>query len=113
MEILGKCKLKGTPFDQNQEMYILGKFLRDNISYLIILNPENNRFYEENINFAYETKFLDSSNMDITVSIREKFQDRFNQTEYKLIGFNREGRAILQDDDKQNITTYVSRLIKN
>jgi hypothetical protein len=45
------------------------------------------------------------------VKIRDKFLERYNKDTYILTGFNRQGMAILEDENGNNITAYVSRLL--
>ncbi|MDA3855056.1 MAG: hypothetical protein PF569_02270 [Candidatus Woesearchaeota archaeon] len=109
-----QCNLEGTPFSEESIMWVVGKFIKkDNITMIIIVNPKDGRLYEESSSYIKETYLTDIDNHyeKMIVKIRDKFQERYNQDTYILTGFNRQGMAILEDENGNNITAYVSRLL--
>jgi len=102
------CNLKETPIDSNIKMEVLGLV---NNKKAIVRDTTNNRIYEEYTNHIDNESVPEAQYGSYRVSIRDKYLERFYQTDYKVIGYTRDGRVKLEDQNGEVIETYVSRLI--
>jgi len=105
---IANCNLKGTPLSKDTVMEVLS-IIGNNKS--IVRDTETNRLYEEYNNHIENESVPDKQYTGYIVSIRDKYLERFYQTDYKVIGYTRDGRVKLEDQNGEVIETYVSRLI--
>lgn len=105
------CNLKDTPFDSGIDMEVLGRFGTDKHKWYLVHNPETNRIYEEKKYHVVNHRLPVLQYDRFTVTIREKYQERFDQKEYPVVGYSRDGRIQLQDDRGEFVSTYVSRVL--